>query len=156
MPMMVHVTSAKYGRQILRAGIHRGERGVYCMPVLQDYYASHQWARELRRWKPGPLVAIYFRIDDDEIVGCGPYWGAHHSLSAAEAVRLFRQQPDTQGWEILIPRSIAPGELHKVRTLAQMPGWRYSPGSHKRPWCNCPACVSRGEFNSRKKREQRM
>jgi hypothetical protein len=37
MPMMVHLTPAKNVKQIVRTGIRKGERGVYCMPVLQDY-----------------------------------------------------------------------------------------------------------------------
>jgi hypothetical protein len=157
MPMMVHLTSAKNVRQIMRTGIHKDGRGVYCMPVLPDYYTSHQWLRELRRWKTGPLVAIYFRLDDDEIVECGPYWQAHRSLSVVEAVRLFRQQlEETQGWEIIVSRSITSGEIHKVRALSQTLGWRYSPGVRSRPWCNFPVCVSRGEFNSSKKRERRI
>ena len=156
MPVMVHLTSAKYVQRISRTGIHKGKRGVYCMPVLQDYYSSHQWLRELRRSKPGPLVAVYFRLNDDEQVECGLYWQTHYSLSVVEAVRLFRQQSDIQGWEILVPRSIKPGELHKVQALSQVLGWRYSPGSHKQSWCNCPVCVSRGEFNASKKRETRV
>jgi hypothetical protein len=155
MPMMVHLTSAKNIRRILRTGIHKDGRGVYCMPVLQEYYTSHQWLRELRRWHPGPLVAVYFRLDDNEMVECGLYWEAHRVLPAVEAVRWFRQQPDAQGWEIVVPHSIAPRDIHKVRTLSQVLGWRYSPRSHSRPWCNCPVCVSRGEFNSSKKREPR-
>jgi len=154
MPMMVHLTSAKNVRQILRTGIHKNKRGVYCMPVLQDYYVSHQWLRELRRWGPGPFIAIYFRLDDKEIVKCGPYWGPHRFYPVAVAVWLFRQPLDMQGWEIIVPRSIASSELHKVRALPQILGWRYSPRSHNLPWCNCPTCVSRGEFNSRKKRKQ--
>jgi hypothetical protein len=43
--------------------------------------------------------------------------------------------------------------LHKVQALSQVLGWRYRPNSHAKPWCNCPYCVSRGEFNSSKKRE---
>jgi hypothetical protein len=155
MPMMVHLTSAKNVKQIARTGIRKGERGVYCMPVLPDYYTSHQWLRELKRWGPGPFVAIYFRLHDDELVGCGPFWEAHRCVPVAEAVRLFRQQSETQGWEILVPRSIASRELHKVQALSQVLGWRYHPNAHARPWCNCPACVSRGEFNASKKREQR-
>lgn len=153
MPTMVHLTPAKNVKQILRTGIRKGERGVYCMPVLQDYYTSHQWLRELRRWGPGPFVAMYFRLNDAEIVRCGPFWEAHCSVSVAEAVRLFRQQSDTQGWEILVPRSIATKELHKVQALSQVLGWRYRPNSHAKSWCNCPYCVSRGEYNSSKKRE---
>lgn len=107
---------------------HRhSEKRTRCLlyACVQDYYTSHQWLRELRRWKPGPLVAVYFHLDDDEIVECGPYWEVHHILPAVEAVRLFRQQSDTQGWEIVVPRSIVPRDIHKVRTLSQVLGWRY-------------------------------
>ena len=156
MPIMVHLTPAKNVRQILCTGIRKRDGGVYCMPVLQDYYTSHQWLRELRRWGPGPFVALYFRLSDDEVIKCGPYWDTHDSVLAVEAVRLFREQPDTQGWEIIVPRSIKARELHKVQALSQVLGWRYRPNSHERSWCNCRVCVSRGEFNSSKKREQRQ
>jgi hypothetical protein len=152
---MVHLTPAKNIKRISRTGICKNGRGVYCMPVLQDYYTSHQWLRELRRWGPGPFVAVYFRLDDHEIVECGPYWQKHRSLPAAQAVQLLRQQEDAQGWEIFVPRSISSRELHTVRYLPQVLGWRYSPTSHEKPWCHCPVCVSRGEFNSSKKREKR-
>ncbi len=154
MPMMVHLTPAKNIKHILRTGIHKNDHGVYCMPVVQDYYISHQWLRELRRWGPGPFVAVYFRLDDDEMVECGHYGQNHRLLPAKQAVQLFLRQKDAQGWEIFVRRSISSRELHKIRTLSQVIGWRYSPGSHARPWCNCPACVSRGEYNSRKKRER--
>lgn len=156
MPMMVHLTSARNVQHIRRTGIHKDGPGVYCMPVLQDYYLSHQWLRELRRWMPGPLMAVYFRLDDEEMVTCGPYWQAHRTLSVVEAVRLFRQHDEPmQGWEIVVPRSITPNEIHKIRAISQVLGWRYSPGARSRPWCNCLACVSRGEFNASKKRERR-
>lgn len=157
MPMMVHLTSARNVQHIRRTGIHKDGPGVYCMPVLQDYYLSHQWLRELRRWMPGPLMAVYFRLDDEERVTCGPYWQAHRTLSVVEAVRLFRQHDEPmQGWEIVVPRSIIPNEIHKIRAISQVLGWRYSPGARSRPWCNCPVCVSRGEFNASKKRERRL
>jgi len=41
MPMLVHLTPEKHLSRIVRNGI-RSDRGVYCMPVLPDYYVSHQ------------------------------------------------------------------------------------------------------------------
>lgn len=156
MPILVHLTSAKNVKHILRTGIHKNSNGVYCMPVGQNYYLSHQWLRELRRFQPGPLVAIYFRLPDDEMVWYGHYGPGHVYLPVGEAVSRFMQEPDAQGYEIILPRSVAPKELHKVRAISQVLGWRYSPGMRTRAWCNCPACVSRGEYNSSKKREPRQ
>ncbi len=55
MPICVHLTSEKNAKQILRTGIKavangvNGQKGIYCMPILQNFYASHQWLRELKR-----------------------------------------------------------------------------------------------------------
>lgn len=63
MPILVHLTSHKNIQKILRSGIvgtsttvycdeqqyKKISKAVYCMPVLQNYYISHQWLRELKR-----------------------------------------------------------------------------------------------------------
>ncbi len=154
MPILVHLTLEKNVKHILRTGIRKGKYGVYCLPVLPNYYASHQWLRELRRFKQGRFVAIHFRVPDDEMVWFGHYNRQHKYISANEAVSLLTQKIDPQGFELVILRAISAKEIHKVHVVPQVIGWRYSPGMRERGWCTCPVCVSRGEFRSQKKRLQ--
>lgn len=155
MPILVHLTPAKNVKRIMRSGIHKG-RGVYCLPILQSYYVSHQWLRELKRRGVRTFVGIYFRVPDEEMVSFGHYGQPHQYIPVTEAIHLLMQQPDPQGYEMIIPRSIQAKEIHKVQVVSQVVGWRYLPGVRKRSWCVCPVCVSRGEINSRKKRAQHM
>lgn len=155
MPILVHLTPEKNVKRILHAGIHKG-RGVYCLPVLQSYYVSHQWLRELKRRGVRTFVGIYFRVPDEEMVWFGHYGQPHQYIPVTEAIHLLMQQPDQQGYEMIIPRSIHPKEIHKVQAVSQVVGWRYLPGVRQRAWCTCPVCVSPGEINSRKKRAQHM
>lgn len=56
-----------------RSGIDLGytggsRKGVHAMPVLPNFYALHQWLRELRRHQTGTLLALDSVISDDEAV----------------------------------------------------------------------------------------
>jgi hypothetical protein len=53
------------------------------------------------------------------------------------------------GMEIIIPRAIAAKEIHEIRSVPQVVGWRYVPGSNGRKMCGCPACLPAGTYNSR-------
>jgi hypothetical protein len=152
MSILVHLTAEKNVKRILQSGIHKGKYGVYCLPVLPNYFISHQWLRELKRGGQRTFVGIYFHVPDDEMVLFGHYNKPHTNITVAEATRILYQQSDTQGYEMILMRTIEPNELHKIQAVPQVMGWRYSPDAHQRQWCNCPVCVSRGEFNSRKKR----
>ncbi|GHO46153.1 hypothetical protein [Ktedonospora formicarum] len=154
MPVLVHLTPAKNVKRILRSGIHQSRQGVYCLPVLQSYYVSHQWMRELKRWGQRTFIGIYFHVPDDEMVWFGHYNQPHQYVTVSEAISQLMQQVDPQGYEIIIPRSISAKELHKIRTVSRVVGWRYQPGVRQCAWCACPICVSRGEIKSRKKRLQ--
>lgn len=65
MALFVHLTPEKNIKSIKRNGIklsgnkNFGQRGVYAMPVIQNFYISHQWLRELKRWKDHLLVFIF-------------------------------------------------------------------------------------------------
>jgi hypothetical protein len=73
-------------------------------------------------------------------------------MSADEAVALFLTASDPRGYEVVIPRAIEPDEIHRVRHLPQIMGWRYSPTSKGRPpFCTC--CI-RGEYGARRLRER--
>ena len=124
------------------------------MVAGRDFFASHQWLRELRRRSSSPLVAVDFVIDDDELVLVGHYAKPHHEMSAAEASGLIMHAEDPRGYEVIVPRKITAAEIARVRAVRQVVGWRYRPESHGRRPCPCPACLARGEYGAAKLREQ--
>ncbi len=89
MTLLVHLTAAKNIRAVRRTGIRAaghgqgGGAGVYCLPVLPSYQITYQWVRELRRGGQGTLVAVHFRVPDDEPVWVGHYNSAPVQLSCA-------------------------------------------------------------------------
>src|SRR5262245_17064841 len=113
MPMFVHLAPLSRAPLIRRNGIRRLARargdfpgGVFAAPMTRNFYVSHQWLRELRRWKSGPIVGVYFRIPDAERVWVGHYGQRHRWMSAAEAAATFMASEDRMGWEVVIPRRI--------------------------------------------------
>ena len=161
MAMFVHLTAESLAARIRRNGISRLRKpigttpsGVFAVPVSRNFYASHQWLRELKRWNAGPLVGIYFRIPDEERVWVGHYGQAHRWLSAAEATAEFARADDPLGWQIVIPRRIEPNEIHKTRRLRQVIGWRFYPKAKgKPPFCTCKFCT-RGKYGAAKLRKR--
>ncbi|NUT31622.1 MAG: HEAT repeat domain-containing protein, partial [Hamadaea sp.] len=157
---LVHLTQERNAGRMLRSGVAPrsrgwfGERGVYCTPVLPSFTHTHQWARELRRWHPGVLVAVHLRIPDDEPVTVGHYGREPLRCSAAEAARLLRDIPDPRGHEVFVPRGLGSGEVRRVRRIPQGIGWRYQPDAHGRRPCACPACLPRGVFGAARVRER--
>lgn len=158
MAMFVHLTPENRVKNIRRNGISRlrkfanGERGIFAMPVTRNFYVSHQWLRELKRRGSVPIAGIYFRVDDSEIVSIGHYNQSHQRMTAAEAVASIMSSESPEGFEVIIPRGIDASEIHRVRDLPQVVGWRYYPQSHGRKPCGCPFC-QRGQFGARKLRE---
>ncbi|MCU7825884.1 HEAT repeat domain-containing protein [Kitasatospora sp. DSM 101779] len=158
MPIFVHLTSAANAPRIRRSGIRaagRGERGVHCFPVLPSYTLTHQWVRELARFGTrGGLVAVHFRLDDAEPVTVRHYGGPGEQVTAAEAAGRLAAMADPRGWEVFLPRSVAAGEVHRLRRPPQVAGWRYFPSSHGRRPCQCDGCRVRGEYGGRRLRER--
>src|SRR5215218_9795365 len=119
MAMFVHLAPASRIAVIRRNGVSRLRRaagdfpgGVFAVPVTRNFFVSHQWLRELKRRNQGPIAAVYFRVPED-----------------------------AQGWEVVIPRRVEADELHRVRQLSQVVGWRFSPESKgKPPFCTCKFC----------------
>lgn len=150
MALLMHLTPEKNARRIRRAGITPGShgRGVFCMPVMPSYVLSHQWLRELRRGGQRLIVAVDFRIPDNEPVLVGHYGAGATEMPVAEAVSVILHAEDARGYEILVPRSIARAELRRVRHVRQVTGWRYHPRAHGQRPCACPACLGRGEFKA--------
>lgn len=161
MAMFVHLTPASRIAQIRRNGIRRLRRaagdfpgGVFAVPVTRNFYISHQWLRELKRRNQGVIVGVYFRIPDDEQVWVGHYRQGHVWMSAAKAIGAFAAAEDAQGWEVIIPRRIDSNELHRIRQLPQVVGWRFSPDAKgKPPFCTCKFCV-RSDYGARRLRER--
>jgi hypothetical protein len=160
MAMLVHIATEADAARIRRSGIsrvraayHSFPGGVFAVPVVPNFFVSHQWLRELKRRNEGPLVGVYFRVPDRERVWVGHYGGDHRWMSAADAVALFAREPDARGWEVIVPRRIGANELHRIRHLPQVVGWRYLPGAHGRKPCGCDYC-QRGQYGARRLREE--
>lgn len=159
--MFVHLAPESRSALIRRNGIRRLRKafgacpaGVFAVPVVRNFSVSHQWLRELKRRNAGAIVGVYFRIPDEEMVWIGHYGQHHRMLSATEAVAEFDAANDAQGWEVVIPRRIDAAEIHKVRSLPQVVGWRYYPTAKgKKPICTCKFCT-RGEYGARKLRRR--
>ncbi|MEV7603182.1 HEAT repeat domain-containing protein [Kitasatospora sp. NPDC089797] len=165
MAMFVHLTSTAAAPRIRRAGIRAdsrgqgGVRGVYCFPVLPSYTLTHQWLRELARFGPkGSLAAVHLRLADAEQVLVGHYRDraedAQRWLTAAEAVARIAALPDPRGWEVVLPRAVTAREVHRIRAVPQVAGWRYLPNAHGTRPCTCFGCRIRGEYGSRRLRER--
>jgi hypothetical protein len=161
MAMFVHLTAEsrvprirRNGITILRKAFGTVPKGVYAVPVTHNFYASHQWLRELKRHHQGPIAAVYFRIPDEQLVWVGHYGQAQLHVSAAEAIARFMETDDPVGWEVVVPRRIEANEIYKTRLLSQVIGWRFFPKAKgKPPFCTCKFCT-RGEFGIAKLRKR--
>ncbi|MBV8200141.1 MAG: hypothetical protein JOZ15_05910 [Acidobacteria bacterium] len=163
MAMLVHLAPEGRVARIRRHGVSRLRRatailpgGVFAVPVTPSFFVSHQWLRELKRRGAGPIAGVYFRISDGEPVWVGHYGQAHREMTAAEAVAEFMRSESREGWEVLVPRRIAASEIHRVRSLPQVVGWRYFPGAKgKPPFCTCEYCI-KGQYGAARLRQRRQ
>jgi hypothetical protein len=141
---LTHLTAEKDAKAVRRngikpAGVAEGLTGVYAMPVLPDFFASHQWLRELRRHRASPLVAVDFVVPDDEAVLAGHYSREHIATTVAEAARVIMKAEDPRGYEVIVPRKIE-AEIRRIRAVPQVVGWRYWPDAHGVRPCPCDIC----------------
>jgi len=65
---------------------------------------------------------------------------------------LIAGQANAEGYEVIIPGKINKSQLHRVKRISQVVGWRYYPGAHGKRPCGCPVC-QRGEYGARRLRE---
>jgi len=153
MASFVHLAVEADLPRIARSGIRpgNGARGVYVMPVTPDFMKSHQWLRELRRWKAGrSLIAVYVRVPGDTPVVFGRYNVKHVEGTADQAVAALLTAPEADGFETIILRVIRPNEITSVKPLRQVTGWRYFPAAKgKPPFCNCEYCQKGLPFSRR-------
>lgn len=161
MPMFVHLAPESPAAMIRRNGIGRLRRphgthpgGVFAMRVTRNFYVSHQWLRELKRRGRGPIVGVYFRIGDGESVWAGHYGQSHQEMTAAVASAMFSGPGNREGWEVVIPRRIAAQEIHRIRSLPQVVGWRFFPDAKgRKPYCTCKYCIG-GDYGAARLRER--
>lgn len=159
MAMFVHLASEKNVKAILRRGISRirkqrdRPRGIYAMPVTRSFYISHQLLRELKRRGESTIVGVYCRVPDEEAVWVGRYNQAHQQMTAARAIALMTTAENREDYEVIIPRRAEREEIHRIRSLPQVTGWRYYPAAHGNRPCGCPFCL-RGNYGARRLREK--
>ena len=160
MAMFVHLAPEDRIDVIRRNGIRRLRKpspahpgGLFAVPVTRDFYISHQWLRELKRHGVRTFAGVYFRIPDDDRVWLGHYGKAHQEMTAAEAVAAFLSAEDRQGWQVVIPHVIEPKQIHRIRALPRLLGWRYSPSAKGKPPCGCDFCA-KGDYGAAKLRER--
>lgn len=125
------------------------------MPVLQNFYVSHQWLRELKRSGARTYVGVYFKLDSKTLVYAGKYNQEHNHIPLGEAIKEIMSLDDPLGYELIVDRKIEAKEIEKIKLLPQKVGWRYYPSSHnKRPACACPVCISPGSVKGKRLREK--
>ena len=152
MPLFVYLAPANAVPRIHRAGVKRGRWGVFCMPMLADYYSTHQWARELKRRGHRRMLAISFWLDDTEPVEVGRYSTPHQMMSASEAVKTLMELEDRLGYEVIVPHAISPRDIRAIRPVPHVVGWRYYPAAHGKPtFCLCNWCT-RGQIKRQRNR----
>jgi hypothetical protein len=160
----VHICDSRDAAAIRREGLRlsknryrRFEResykfGVFAMPVIEDYLATHQWTRELMRRGHRSAAGVYFRVSDDDPVWIGRFGKPKTLVTAAEAVAALRASREL-GFEAILPQAVEPGQIMSVRPVAPV-GWRYFPEAKGAPpRCLCRFCT-RGEANSQKMRRR--
>jgi len=164
MVMLVHLAPAKLEAKIRRGGIRPSDGlfggyksdAVYAFPVLPSYTITHQWTREVMKWRRQPLIGVYFRVADAEVVEFAHYNDGQGlmKIPAAVVAGAVRRAADARGFEIILRRPIERKEITRIAPVRGVVGWRHMPDAHLRKPCGCPACVNRGEPGGRKLRER--
>ncbi len=160
MPILTHLSSEKDAKAIHCSGIkavsagYGTPKGVFCMPILPDYFASHQWLRELKRRGQRTMVAVNFRLCSDERVWFGLYGRPHAEMTVGRAIGMLMETDDARGFEIIIPRPIRSAEIHRIRMIRQVIGWRYKPDAHGTQPCPCRVCLPRGTIKGSRVRKR--
>ena len=158
MPVLTHLTPEKDAGAIRRSGIRAASagygtpRGVFCMPILPDNFATHQWLRERKRRGERTMVAVDFRLRSDEPAWLGRHGRRHTEITVGGAVGMLMETADPRGFEIIIPRPIRSEEILRIRTPRQVVGWRYKPDAHGVRPCPCRVCLPKGTIKSSRTR----
>jgi len=137
----------------LRAPIHLGAsipQGVFCVPVIPDFYRTHQWLRELRRRGVRSFHAVQFTLKAEAMVWVGRFNRDHINVTATEAAGIFMHHESGLGLQVVVPHRIPAVAISRIYGLRQVTGWRFYPEAKgKPPFCRCAYC-NRGLINARK------
>lgn len=157
MPILVHLADERERSSIKKNGVKIGKnrQGIFCMPVLQNFYVSHQWIREIKRSGARTIIGVYFKLDSKDLVYAGKYNQEHKRISLGEAIKEIMSMDDPLGYELIVNRKIEVKEIEKIKILPQKIGWRYYPSSHnKKPTCACPVCIPSGSIKGKRLRDK--
>ncbi len=157
MPLLVHLADERESSNIQKNGIklRKDRKGIFCMPVLQNFYVSHQWLRELKRSGTRTYVGVYFKLDSEELVYAGKFNQEHKHIKLTHAIKEIMSLEDPLGYELIVDRKILASEISKIKILPQKLGWRYYPTSHNtKPTCACPVCIPSGSIKGKRLREK--
>jgi len=151
----LHLAPASRERAIKRAGLSGSKvtlttthgttslsRAIFAMPIIADFWTTHQWLRELRRGHDERLIAVCFRVDDDETVHVGRYNEPHQPMRARASARWIAQHP--AGAEVVVAHRIESRDILRIRQITQLVGWTSVPEGEKKWNCVCHACLPRG------------
>lgn len=143
MPTLVHLADEREAANIKRNGIKIGKQrqGIFCMPVLQNFYLSHQWLRELKRRGVKTFVGVYFKVDSRTKVFAGKYNTEHKNIELGQAIKEIQTMDDPLGYEIIIDRKVEAKKIEKIKSLPQNIGWRYKPRANGEKPCSCDYCI---------------
>lgn len=143
MPTLVHLADERETASIKRNGLKIGkhQQGIFCMPVMPNYYLSHQWLRELKRGGARTFVGVYFKLHSNTKIFAGKYNEEHKNITLGTAIKEIQSMEDPLDYEIIIDRKIAAKEIEKIKGLPQNLGWRYMPASKGRRPCPCDYCI---------------
>jgi hypothetical protein len=153
---LLHLAPSSKERAIRRSGLAGGRvriadetgavvalpRAVFAMPVVPGFWTSHQWLRELRRWHDERMVAVHFRLPDQEPVHVGRFGAAHRLLPAAAAARWVMDHPE--GAQVVVTRSIPRRDVTALRAVPQLVGWTGKPETDASRRCVCIVCLPGG------------
>lgn len=158
MPTFVHITSEDTAKKAKRGGIQpakpsgRPLRGVFAMPVTPSFQFTHQWVREVKQWRRGMMVGVYFRIPDSELVWAGHYNEQLRQMTAAHAAAHVMSQTTMTACRLSSRVGSYRRRFFAFAVCCNWSVWRHYPDAHgKQPW-SCPCC-QRDAYGSRKIRE---
>ncbi len=153
----VHLAPESRAKGIRRAGLGGGKamlvtsagetvalrNAVFAMPVVADFWTTFQWLRELRRWTDERMVAVYFRVPDEEVVHVGRYGQPHLEMTATAAAAWVMKNP--AGAEVVLACRVESKDVLGVREVRQLVGWIENPDAKNKSNCVCPACLPQGD-----------
>jgi hypothetical protein len=167
MVRLIHLAPDRLARRIARTGIKPTrlepgfgaswladhDRAVWAFPVLPSHTLSHQWLRELKRRcrSPRTMVAVTFRIADEEPVYVRHFSEAPTRMTAAQAVGAILRHASPLGYEIMVPRRIEAREIVRIGMPPQTIGWRTNT-ARQRFVCDCRVCIPPGLPRSSRRR----